>query len=292
MKSNEYIRLKELIDNNLASFLPVENEYNKEILSSMKYSLTAGGKRLRPILLLAANNIFNGNELEALPFACAVEFIHTYSLIHDDLPGMDNDDLRRGKPTNHKVYGEGMAIIAGDGLLNSAFEIMLDDYIKANNYNRILAFKEIANGAGINGMIAGQAMDINPDLNLTKDMLNYIHEYKTGALINSSIKAGALIGGANDNDLKLLEIFGRNLGLAFQIKDDLLDIYGDSKTMGKPVGSDAKLNKLTYPNLYGEKESTKILKECHFNAITALEPFGDKAKLLGDIILELEFRHQ
>lgn len=292
MISKEYIRLKELVDTNLIGFLPAQTEYNKAILSSMEYSLTAGGKRLRSVLLLAAYNIFSNNELEALPFACAVEFIHTYSLIHDDLPGIDNDDLRRGKPTNHKVYGEGMAIIAGDGLLNSSFEIMLDDYIKTNNYSRIQAFKEIANGSGINGMIAGQATDINPGSNLTKEKLNYIHEYKTGALINSSIKAGALIGGANDNDLKLLEIFGRNLGLAFQIKDDLLDIYGDEETMGKSVGSDAKLNKLTYPNIYGEKESLKILKECHANAISALESFGDKAKLLVDIIMELEFRHQ
>lgn len=292
MKSKEYIRLKELVESQLINFLPMKTDYNQTILSSMQYSLSAGGKRLRPVLLMAANNLFSIKETDALPFACAVEYIHTYSLIHDDLPGMDNDDLRRGKPTNHKVYGEGMAIIAGDGLLNCSFEIMIDDFIKTNDYNRILALKEIASGAGIAGMIAGQALDINPGPILTKEKLNYIHEYKTGALINSSIKAGALIGGAKKTDLDLLDIYGKNLGLAFQIKDDLLDIYGDTETMGKPVGSDAKLNKLTYPNIYGELESIKILKECHGKAISALETFGNKANLLIDIIKELEFRHQ
>jgi geranylgeranyl diphosphate synthase type II len=292
MKSKEYLRIKELVEAHLISFLPAKTDYNQTLLSAMQYSLSAGGKRLRPVLLMASYKLFSTNELEALPFACAVEYIHTYSLIHDDLPGMDNDDLRRGKPTNHKVYGEGMAIIAGDGLLNSSFEIMINDFINTNNYNRIMALKEIASGAGISGMIVGQALDINPGDNLSKEKLNYIHEYKTGALINSSIKAGALIGGAENEDLNLLEIYGKNLGLAFQIKDDLLDIYGDAKTMGKPIGSDAKLNKLTYPNIYGEKESIKILKECHDKAISALETFGNKANLLTDIIKELEFRHQ
>ena len=300
MTSPEYLRLKALIESNLAVHLPQRNIYNKALIASMLYSLEAGGKRLRPVLLMATNNIFFNNEKNALPFACAVEYIHTYSLVHDDLPGIDNDDLRRGKPTNHKVFGEGMAIIAGDGLLNTAYEIMANelvlkkesmDVLDFNIKNAMIsAFQEIAFGAGINGMVVGQASDIQTGPNTSKDDLDYIHANKTGALIVASVKAGALLGGASQDELEKLSNFAKYLGLAFQIKDDLLDIQGNEKTLGKTIGSDARLNKITYPGIYGVKESIEILGDCHKKALYYLETFGEKAAVLVDITKELEFR--
>lgn len=296
MTNSEYERLKELIETNILKYLPNKDANNRKLIESMEYSLAAGGKRLRPILLLAAYDMFSEDESSALPFACALEYIHTYSLIHDDLPGMDNDDLRRGKPTNHKVFGEGMAIIAGDGLLNCAYEIMLNDIKSCNptdsklSSSKILAAAEIAASAGAKGMIAGQALDIDLELDFSKEQLNYIHEKKTGALLVSSVKAGALLGGATNEDVLKLEMFGKNLGLAFQIKDDLLDIYGDEAILGKAIGSDAKLEKKTYPFVFGEKQSIEILNNCHKQAISALESFGNRGKFLIEIVNQLEFR--
>ena len=300
MISAEYLRIKALIESNLTLFLPPRNAHNKVLIDSMSYSLEAGGKRLRPVLLMATNNIFFNNEENALPFACAVEYIHTYSLIHDDLPGIDNDDFRRGKPSNHRVFGEGMAIVAGDGLLNTAYEIMINelagkkeslDIIDYNIKNAMIsAFKEIAFGAGINGMVAGQAADIQIGTDTTKEYLDYIHLNKTGALIVASVKAGALLGGASQEELEKLSNFAKYLGLAFQIKDDILDIHGNQKTLGKTIGSDARLNKKTYPDVYGEKESIEILSDCHKKALYYLESFGGKAAVLVDITKELVFR--
>ncbi|MEI8215594.1 MAG: polyprenyl synthetase family protein [Eubacteriales bacterium] len=300
MTSPEYLRIKALIESNLTFYLPPRNVHNKVLIDSMSYSLEAGGKRLRPVLLIATNNIFFNNEENALPFACAVEYIHTYSLIHDDLPGIDNDELRRGKPTNHKVFGEGMAIIAGDGLLNTAYEIMANELaskqecIDVIDYNiknaMICAFKEIAFGAGINGMVVGQAADIQIGTGAKKEDLDFIHLNKTGALIVASVKAGALLGGASQEEFEKLSNYAKYLGLAFQIKDDLLDIHGNQETLGKTIGSDARLNKKTYPGVYGEKESIEILSDYHKKALYYLESFGEKAAVLVDITKELEFR--
>ncbi len=296
MNNMEYARLKAFVDLHLLDFLPEVDNNSITIYDSMKYSLEAGGKRLRPILLLESYNFCGENMYLALPYACAVEYIHTYSLIHDDLPALDNDDLRRGKPTNHKIYGEAIAIIAGDGLLNSAFELMnkdmllyLDDPIKLKR--RIKASYEISKGAGCKGMIAGQVADLEAvNKNCSKELLDYIHVNKTGALIVASVRAGAHLGGASDNILHSLTLYAENIGLAFQIVDDILDLYGSEVEMGKTVGSDSKLNKATYPALYGLDASMTKLKELHKAAITALEPYGKRADFLIELANELAIR--
>jgi geranylgeranyl diphosphate synthase type II len=296
LKGLEYTRLKSFVDKHLLDFLPEVDNNSITILDSMKYSLEAGGKRLRPILLLESHNFCGQNMYNALPYACAVEYIHTYSLIHDDLPALDNDDLRRGKPTNHKIFGEAVAIIAGDGLLNSAFELMnkdmllyFDDVVKLKR--RVKAAYEISKGAGCKGMIAGQIADIEAiDKNCSKELLDYIHVNKTGALIVASVRAGAHLGGADDKTLKSLTHYAENVGLAFQIVDDILDIYGKEEEMGKACGSDIKQNKLTYPALYGIDASLSKLTELHDEAIKAIQPYGEKASFLIDLANELSIR--
>lgn len=296
MKSMEYARLKAFIDAHLLDFLPEVDHKSITILESMKYSLEAGGKRLRPILLLEAYNFCGENMFLALPYACAVEYIHTYSLIHDDLPALDNDDLRRGKPTNHKIYGEDIAIIAGDGLLSSAFELMnkdmllyLDDPIKLKR--RVKGSYEIAKGAGCKGMIAGQIADLEATgKNCSKELLDYIHVNKTAALIVGAVRAGAHLGGASDKILNSLTLYAENIGLAFQIVDDILDLYGSEEETGKTIGSDRKLKKLTYPELYGIDDSMTKLAELHKTAIRAIAPYGKKADFLIELANELAIR--
>ena len=228
-----YDDYKKMIDEHLLDFLPNIDNKSISLYESMKYSLTAGGKRIRPVLLLAACDFAGGDVREALPYACAMEYIHTYSMIHDDLPAMDNDDLRRGVPTNHKVYGEALAILAGDGLLTSAFEAMNKDlmlYLDDANQmaKRIRAINAIAKGAGCRGMVAGQVSDIEGENNeYSNEMLEYIHINKTGALIISAIKAGLYLGNPTKDMLSNLDIYSENLGLAYQIADDILDEIGD-----------------------------------------------------------------
>jgi geranylgeranyl diphosphate synthase type II len=249
----------------------------------MTYSLKNGGKRVRPVLLLAACEFAGGEAKEALPYACAIEYIHTYSLIHDDLPGMDDDALRRGMPTNHMVYGEGMAILAGDGLLTTAFETMnrdmliyFDDPVKLKR--RVRASNEISKGAGCRGMVAGQAADIEAaGKSIAGGLLDYIHLNKTAALIVAAIKAGAFIGGAPKDILAALENYAENIGLAFQITDDILDVTGDESELGKKTGADLMRKKPTYPSLYGLEASRKRLDELTENALGAMEPFFDNA---------------
>ncbi|MGV8145050.1 MAG: polyprenyl synthetase family protein [Alkaliphilus sp.] len=260
-----------IINENLHNYMNTPSKENRKLIDSMKYSLFAGGKRLRPILVLATYDMFansnctskNSNEKYSsiMPYACAIEMIHTYSLIHDDLPAMDDDDLRRGKPTNHKVYGEALAILAGDGLLNYAFEIMLESAINQKNMKKhVGVVKEIATAAGIHGMIGGQAVDIeseNKDISLST--IDYIHHNKTAALISVSMRAGAILAGTSSENIKNMEKLGRSLGLAFQIRDDILDIVGDKSKIGKSVGSDEACNKATYPKIIGlEKSSKKV----------------------------------
>lgn len=254
------------------------------IVSAMKYSLFAGGKRLRPILMLEACRCFDGDEKTVIPMACAIEMIHTYSLIHDDLPAMDNDDMRRGKPTNHKVYGENMAILAGDALLNYAMETAIDglptDSLEsAKAYAAAIRF--LMDASGVNGMIGGQTGDIlSEDMAINEEQLFYIHAHKTGALLKASLLCGALIGGADAESLEALEAYSEKIGLAFQIVDDMLDVTGDEKTLGKPIGSDEKNHKTTFVTLYGMASSEEKIRELEQGAIEDLKQVhGDTAFL-------------
>ncbi|NLU53453.1 MAG: polyprenyl synthetase family protein [Clostridiaceae bacterium] len=250
------------------------NCLERTVYESMKYSLTAGGKRLRPVLSLAVCDMLNLDEEKVLPFACAIELIHTYSLIHDDLPCMDNSDFRRGKPTNHKVFGEAMAVLAGDGLLNLAFEIMLNESIKEENNSLYCAraAKLIADASGTKGMIGGQVIDIEAvGKKITYDELCQMHKKKTGALIKASILMPARLFNVPDEITESLEIYAESLGLAFQIKDDILDVEGNSQIVGKPVGTDEKNDKSTFVTLLGLNKAKALLKESTQRAADSLK---------------------
>lgn len=274
------------IDLALDNLLPKGDGPQKNIFESMRYSIFAGGKRLRPILVLAGCEFVGGNTEVAIPYACAMEMIHTYSLIHDDLPAMDNDDYRRGKLTNHKIYGDAMAILAGDGLLNFAYETMLNSALDETDMmeRKIKAMNEIAKGAGVYGMIGGQVVDIlSENKDVDKDTLYFIHHNKTAALIIASIRAGAILGGANDKELKDLTVFAENIGYGFQITDDILDIIGDEEKLGKKTGSDVENNKATYPSLYGLEASQHKADELFIRGVEAIENYKEKAELLINI---------
>ncbi len=249
---------------------------------AMIYSLNAGGKRIRPALLLATIKSFEKPISKGLDMACAIEMIHTYSLIHDDLPAMDDDDLRRGKPTNHKVFGEAMAILAGDALLTYSFELvatMNEKEITA--VQKLQLIQELAKAAGPEGMVGGQVADIEGEnQDLTLEELVYIHEHKTGDLLTLSIVAGAIIAGATSDDIKNLRLFAKELGLMFQIKDDILDVEGDTEIIGKPSGSDDGNNKSTYPNLLGLNGAKKKLDEHMLRAKEYLYNVNMNHKLL------------
>ena len=291
-----YDDYKKMIDEHLLDFLPNIDNTSISLYESMKYSLTAGGKRIRPVLLLAACDFAGGDVREALPYACAMEYIHTYSMIHDDLPAMDNDDLRRGVPTNHKVYGEALAILAGDGLLTSAFEAMNKDlmlYLDDANQmaKRIRAINAIAKGAGCRGMVAGQVSDIEGENNeYSNEMLEYIHINKTGALIISAIKAGLYLGNPTKDMLSNLDIYSENLGLAYQIADDILDEIGDPKELGKAIGSDKKQHKNTYTSLNGLEAAFARLEHLTDDALEAIAPYYDNAEFFRDLALQLKTR--
>ena len=296
MKNSDYIEYKKLIDEHLLDFLPKIDDNSIAIYDAMKYSLSAGGKRIRSVLLLAACDFCGGDIKSALPYACAIEYIHTYSLIHDDLPAMDDDDLRRGVPTNHKVFGEATAILAGDGLLSSAFEVMskdlllyFDDADKLKS--RVRAMYEITKGCGCRGMIAGQIADIEAaGKQCSKKLLDYIHVNKTASLVMAAVKAGAHIGGADKDVLINLTDYAENIGLAFQVADDILDICGDEALLGKKVGADIGKDKPTYPSLYGLEKSKKKLDELTSNAIDILSPYYDNAEFFTDMAKELATR--
>lgn len=254
---------------------------HREVAEAMRYSLFAGGKRLRPVLLLSSCELCGGDVNAALPFACALEMIHTYSLIHDDLPAMDDDELRRGKPTSHVRFGEAMAVLAGDALLNFAFETMLH-CVQAGCASHLSAMRLIAHSAGASGMIAGQAADLANEKNLqtNETVLHYIHEHKTGALIRAAAMAGGMLAEADQEKSEALRKYSHNLGLAFQATDDILDTIGNSSKMGKTLGKDARAQKLTFIRVYGLKgarEKTRQYVEC---ACEALAPFGKRAIFL------------
>ena len=291
-----YEDYKKIIDEHLLDFIPNIDNKSISLYESMKYSLTAGGKRIRPVLLLAACDFAGGDIREALPYACAMEYIHTYSMIHDDLPAMDNDDLRRGLPTNHKVYGEALAILAGDGLLTSAFEAMNKDLMlyfddAEKMAKRIRAINAIAKGAGCRGMVAGQVSDIERESNeYSNEMLEYIHINKTGALIIAAIKAGLYLGNPSKDMLSNLDIYSENLGLAYQIADDILDEIGDPKELGKSIGSDKKQHKNTYTSLNGLDAAFARLKQLTDDALEAIAPYYDNAEFFRDLALQLKTR--
>lgn len=270
----EYVKK---IDAALKVYLAGADNPQKKIYEAMAYSVFAGGKRLRPVLLLESCRICGGDEAEAMPFACAMEMIHTYSLIHDDLPAMDDDDLRRGRPTNHIKYGEATAILAGDALLNKAFETMARSGAK----RALKAIGIIAGSSGTEGMIGGQIVDMESEgKEIGIDTLRYLHSLKTGAIIRSACAAGAAIAGADDAQITALDEFAKSLGIAFQIRDDILDVTGTEAELGKPIGSDSERGKNTYVTLLGLDESERLVKEYSDGAKAALAPFGAKAEFL------------
>lgn len=287
---NEWISYrKNLINKELELYLNKINNFQSIIYDAINYSIFAGGKRIRPILTLASYELFDYDILIPMPFACAVEMIHTYSLIHDDLPAMDNDDFRRGKPSCHKKFGEDIAILTGDALLNKAYEIIFDLNSQKNipPEKIIEAGRILATASGSEGMIGGQIVDLHHEKN-NLEVLEYMHLHKTGAIINASSKIGGILGGADDEELGYLDEFSRNLGLAFQVKDDILDVEGTNEDIGKPSGSDIENKKLTYVTLMGVEKAKKLEKELTEKSISSLDYFGRKGeylKILAETLL-------
>ena len=278
-------QLKELVDNYLSNYFKDKGSYNSLIYDAASYSLNIGGKRIRPILFMLVYFMYKGEDKEVIDMAAAIEMIHTYSLIHDDLPCMDNDDLRRGKPTNHKVYGENIAVLAGDALLNEAMILLMDFSIK-HGKDALVAAREIAYAAGADGMIGGQVVDIiNEGKRISKEELNYMHLKKTGELIRSSIVAGAILAEADKSEIDLLNKFGMNLGLAFQIKDDILDVTGDVEKLGKNTLAD--VNKSNFITMYGLEECKVMCEDLTAECITILDKISVNTDILKELTIEL-----
>ncbi len=277
---------QKFINDALLEFLPKENSYPESIHAAMHYSVLAGGKRLRPILVIAAAEAVGGDRRTVLPFAVAAELIHTYTLIHDDLPALDNDDFRRGKQTNHKVFGEAIAILAGDALLTQAFILMTHTALMEDIPERqvLKATHDMAEALGSRGMIGGQVVDIESEGKpIDAESIEYIHIYKTGHLIRACIRSGAILSGASPSQLNSLSRYGAHIGLAFQIIDDILDITGDEDVLGKDVGSDQGKEKATFPALYGLEESKKKAEQLVEESINCLEQFDGRAEPLREI---------
>lgn len=270
-------------------------EIEPRLKEAMTYSVNAGGKRVRPVLHMLANQLVGGDYQESTDIACAIEMIHTYSLIHDDLPALDNDKLRRGKLTNHMVFGEAFAILAGDGLLNLAYEVMLANAMEYSDRlpQHMKAIQCIADAAGVSGMISGQCADLQNEHveegKIDINTVNQIHINKTGKLLSASLCSGAVIGDASEEQLAAIMKYGNNIGLAFQIIDDVLDITGSEKNLGKSVGKDVEAKKMTFPQVYGLDNSIKIAEDLVSEAKAVLEIFGKKAKdlaMLADYFLK------
>lgn len=283
--------IKDEINEFLKNYFNNKGSYNKIIYDSASYSLNIGGKRIRPMLMLLTYNMYKKNWREILEFSSAIEMIHTYSLIHDDLPCMDNDDLRRGKPTNHKVYGENIAVLAGDALLNEAMNLMMKCAIR-DGEKVLIASQKIAEASGADGMIGGQIVDIiNEGKKISEEELKYMHMKKTGELIKVSIVAGAILGEAPKEDIIKLERFGKNLGLAFQIKDDILDVIGNTEKLGKNVLSDEESNKTNFITMYGLdyciKECERLTRES-IEILDSLSVNTNDLKILTTKLLDRE----
>lgn len=288
MDLKHYLKtMQQRVDEALERYLPVADELPSSVHKAMRYSVFAGGKRVRPILLLAACDAVGGDMERAMPAACAMEMIHTYSLIHDDLPAMDDDDFRRGIPTSHKVFGEATAILAGDALLTEAFILLSSPERNGSPDPAALlsVIQEIAVSAGSRGMIGGQIVDMESEGSKEVDLATvlYIHTHKTGALIKASVKSGALLGGAADRELGAIVRYGEAIGLAFQIADDILDIEGTTEQIGKDAGSDQARGKATYPAVMGMAASKRRAEELVDVALGALDCFGEKADPLREI---------
>ena len=273
---------QKIVEEALEHYLPGEDNIPADIYKAVRYSVFNGGKRIRPILCLAAAEAIGGDLGPAIPVACALELIHSYSLIHDDLPAMDNDDFRRGKPTCHKVFGENIAILAGDALLTEAFVLLSHvEKVRLSAERRLAVIQEIAKAAGICGMIGGQALDVlSGKSEPNENMLREIHRRKTGALIVAAIKSGAIIVNARKDKIQALAEYGINVGLAFQIADDILNVEGNRELMGKETGSDAAHNKLTYPSLLGMGKAKEKLAKYINAAEASLSGFDERARPL------------
>ena len=275
---------KALVEQALNQELYREAPLDAKLAESMEYSLMAGGKRLRPILVMAAADAVGADGAQFVTTGCALEMIHTYSLIHDDLPAMDNDDYRRGKLTNHKVYGAGLATLAGDALLTLAFEVLLRQS-GVSDATRLAVVREMAMAAGMNGMVGGQAIDLASEGHrIPMELLKKMHMGKTGALFRAAIRSGAILGGADDAQLAALTRYADAFGLAFQITDDILDVIGDEAAIGKPVGSDERNHKSTYVTLLSLEKAQELAQETVNDAISALDGFGDEAAFLRGLV--------
>ncbi len=283
MQKEEWARRRALVEEGLLRELREDEAFDARLAESMKYSLMAGGKRLRPILLMAAADAAGGHGDDYLASACALEMIHTYSLIHDDLPAMDNDDYRRGRLTNHKVYGAGLATLAGDALLTLAFEVLLRQKgVSPETLVRVV--REISTAAGPEGMVGGQALDLESEgKHIDRDTLRRMHMAKTGALFRAAVRSGAILAGADDAKLAALTEYAEAFGLAFQITDDILDVTGDEAAIGKPVGSDERNQKSTYVTLTSLDEAKRLAREAVDRAHQALAPLGEKAAFLDEL---------
>ena len=283
MRKEEWARRRALVEEGLLRELRKDEAFDARLAESMKYSLMAGGKRLRPILLMAAADAAGGRGDDFLTSACALEMIHTYSLIHDDLPAMDNDDYRRGRLTNHKVYGAGIATLAGDALLTLAFEVLLRQKgVSPETLVRVV--REVSTAAGPDGMVGGQALDLASEgKQIDKETLRRMHMAKTGALFRAAVRSGAILAGADDAKLTALTEYADAFGLAFQITDDILDVTGDEAAIGKPVGSDERNHKSTYVTLTSLDEAKSLAREAVDRAHKALAPLGEKAAFLDEL---------
>ena len=288
----DYLQEKQnLVETALQGAVLPHNNKAQVIYDAMEYSLMAGGKRLRPVLFLTTLEAFGKDIAKYMDFACGLEMIHTYSLIHDDLPAMDNDDLRRGKPTNHKVFGEDYAILAGDGLLTHSFAKMLGIASQLPSEDSMLllqAVRHVSLSAGLEGMLTGQVLDITAEgKDISLDDLKYIHKYKTGALFSCAIVSAGILAGADDGELAALQKYADNFGIAFQIIDDILDVVGDEETLGKPIGSDEKNGKQTYPYFLGLDGAREAAAAASKAAIEALEPLGNRGEKLKELAIYL-----
>ena len=287
-------KYQEQVNNELEKYSGKKDVPEKILNNSMEYSLMAGGKRLRPILVIATYEIFGKNINKCIPYAVAIEMVHNFSLIHDDLPGIDNDDFRHGKPTNHKKFNEATAILAGDGLLNQAYIVISEDLIKSESEelkNKLKVFNEFS--TAVDRMIAGEYIDTKYEgKQITDEYLEYIHKNKTGALLKLCVRMGAILANANEKDLEKLTKYAEKIGLAFQIKDDILSEEGNEEILGKPVGNDKELEKCTYVSKYGLQGAKKILEEITKDAIEELKEYGDRAEFLRELALYIKDRNK
>lgn len=287
-------KYQEQVNNELEKYSGKKDVPEKILNNSMEYSLMAGGKRLRPILVIATYEIFGKNINKCIPYAVAIEMVHNFSLIHDDLPGIDNDDFRHRKPTNHKKFNEATAILAGDGLLNQAYIVISEDLIKSESEelkNKLKVFNEFS--TAVDRMIAGEYIDTEYEgKQITDEYLEYIHKNKTGALLKLCVRMGAILANANEKDLEKLTKYAEKIGLAFQIKDDILSEEGNEEILGKPVGNDKELEKCTYVSKYGLQGAKKILEEITKEAIEELKEYGDRAEFLRELALYIKDRNK